>query len=199
MSELTKRNGIHLELVKAGTIKGSGSPFNELSPAERQPWQDMVDHAYDQFLEVVVTGRPKLTKQQLRTEIVSRKQANLYDDKGNVIKDEHDKPKTVEVTRYRADGGTFTASEAKELGLIDDIGVLEDAVAAAASSAGISDYRVVAYQRQPTLLSTLFGVSAQPPTGPDLRLISNGLSPRIWYMTPGSEVSGIVAVATSPR
>jgi protease IV len=192
VSELTQRNGIHLQFIKQGAIKGSGSPFNELSPAERQPWQDMVDSAYDQFLDVVVAGRPKLNKQQLRSDIVMKKQANLYDDRGNVIKDDKGQAKQVEVSRYRADGGTFTAAEAKELGLIDDIGLLEDAVAATASSAGVSDYRVIAYQRPPTLLTALLGIR-EPATQPSVQQISEGLRPRIWYLAPGSEVSGIVA------
>ena len=63
VSELANKNGVRMELIKAGGIKGSGSPFHELTPAERQPWQDMVDQAYDQFLDVVVRGRPGLTKE----------------------------------------------------------------------------------------------------------------------------------------
>lgn len=195
ISEVTSRNGIYLEMIKAGAIKGSGSPFHKMSPAERQPWQDMVDQAYDQFLDVVVVGRPKLTKQQLRSEIIMKKEANLYDDKGNVVKNEKGEPKQVEVSRYRADGGTYTASEAKQYGLIDDIGLLEDAVVAVATTAGVSDYKVIGYQRPPTLLGTLLGVRAEP-AQPNLRQLSNGLSPRIWYLAPGSEMSGIVAAAS---
>jgi protease-4 len=195
VSQWTKEHGIHLELIKAGSIKGSGSPLHEMTPGERQPWQDMVDQAYDQFLDVVVTGRPKLTKDQLRTEIIMKKQANLYDDKGNVLKNEKGEAKQVEVTRYRADGGTYTATEAKQFGLIDDIGLLEDAVAAVAATAGVSDYKVIAYQRPPTLLGTLLGIRAEP-AQPSLQQLSNGLSPKIWYLAPGSEVSGIVAAAS---
>lgn len=197
VSKLANDHGVRLELVKAGSIKGSGSPLHELTPEERQPWQDMVDQAYDQFLGVVAAGRPKLTKEQLRTEVVIRKQANLHDDKGNVIKDEAGKPKQVPVERVRADGGTFTAAEAKQFGLIDDIGVLEDAVAAAAGSAGLSEYRVVTYQR-PTSLLTLFLGTKGPDTGPDLYQLATGLTPRVWYMAPQCELTGILA-ASGPR
>jgi protease-4 len=197
VSELANKNGVRLELVKAGSIKGSGSPLHELKPEERQPWQDMVDQAYEQFLDVVAKGRPQLTKERLRTEVVIRKQANLYDDKGNVIKDDTGKPKQVPVERVRADGGTFTAAEAKQFGLIDDIGVLEDAVSAVAAAAGISEYRVVVYERQPSLLSALLGVRA-PAGGTDFQQLANGLTPRVWYMAPQSELSGILA-ASAPR
>src|SRR6478735_11148575 len=77
VADLAHRNGVKMELIKAGGIKGSGSPFHEMTPQERQPWQDMVDQAYDQFLDVVAKGRPKLNKEKLRAEIVDRKQATL--------------------------------------------------------------------------------------------------------------------------
>jgi protease-4 len=196
VSELAKDNGVRLELIKAGGIKGSGSPLHQLSPEERQPWQDMVDQAYDQFLDVVAKGRPKLTKEQLRTEVVMRKMAKHYDDKGNVVREGPGQPKEVEVTRVRADGGTYTAAEAKQFGLIDDIGLLEDAVAAAATAAGLSSYKVVTYKREPTLWSVLFGARAQSTRTPELGRLSTGLAPRIWYLAPGHELSGIVAASS---
>jgi protease IV len=194
VSKLANEHGVRLELVKAGGIKGSGSPLHDLTPQERQPWQDMVDQAYDQFLTVVAAGRPKLTKEQLRTEVVIKKQANLYDDKGNIVKDDAGKPKQVPVERVRADGGTFTAAEAKQFGLVDDIGVLEDAVTAAATSVGLSEYRVVGYERPPTLLGLLVGAKA-PASGPDLHQLADGLTPRLWYMAPQCELTGILAAS----
>ncbi len=189
VSELANKNGVRLELIKAGGIKGSGSPFHTMTPQEQAPWQDMVDQAFDQFLEVVVAGRPKLTKDRLKAEAVIRKTTPLFDDKGNVIAE----PKQVEVVRFRADGGTYTASEAKKFDLIDEIGLLEDAVVAVATSAGLTEYRVVAYDRPASLLS-LIGVKA-PATGPDLQALSIGLTPRVWYMLPQAELSGILAAS----
>ena len=194
VAELANKNGVRMELIKAGGIKGSGSPFHTLTPQERQPWQDMVDQAYDQFLEVVAKGRPMLTAERLRSEEVIRKQAPAYDDKGNKIEPA---PK-VEVIRYRADGGTFTAAEAKKFELIDEIGLLEDAVAAAASSAGLSSYRVVGYERPPSLLTALLGIEA-PAAGPDLQQVSAGLTPRVWYMAPQAELSGLIAASAVPK
>lgn len=198
VSALAKDNGVRLELIKAGGIKGSGSPFHELTPAERQPWQDMVDQAYDQFLDVVVKGRPMLTRERLTAEPVIRKEAFEYDDKGNPKKGKDAQPLKVAVERFRADGGTYTAAEAKQFQLVDDIGQLEDAVAAAAESAGLSEYRVVTYEPPPSLLGTLLGIRANPAAGVELPQLANGFNPRVWYLAPQCELAGILAAA-APR
>ena len=191
---LGEKYGVKMELIKAGGIKGSGSPFHEMTPAERQPWQDMVDQAYGQFLDVVAKGRPQLTAARLRDEVVSKKNVSKRDTKGNIINGADGKPQLVEVSRIRADGGTFTAAEAKEYGLVDTVGQLEDAVAALANSAGISEYRVITYERPPSLLTSLLGIDAKVPSI-DSQHLSASLSPRLWHMTPGSEVGGLIAIA----
>jgi protease IV len=197
VSKFATEHGVRLELIKAGGIKGSGSPLHELTTAERQPWQDMVDQAYDHFLDVVVAGRPGLTKDQLRGEAVMQKDAFAHDDKGNVKKDNMGQPVKIPVERFRADGGTFTATEAKQLKLIDDLGQLEDAVADAAGRAKLASYQVVAYERPPSLLRALIGARADSADGPDLAQLSRGLTPRVWYLAPGCDLAGILAASAS--
>lgn len=194
IAEFTEKNGIRMELIKAGAIKGSGSPFHTMTPAERQPWQDMVDQAYSQFLDVVSQGRPHLTADQFRNEVVDRKTVSKRDHQGNIIKGPNGQPEMIEVTRVRADGGTFTAAEAIKHRLVDAEGLLEDAVAAAAQSAGLSEYQVVTFDRPTTILSEILGIKSVNP-GVDMKAIGKGLSPRLWYMTPGSELSGMFAIS----
>jgi len=189
-TELSDKIGFKMELIKAGGIKASGSPFHTMSPAERQPWQDMVDHSYDLFLGVVETGRPGLTKAKLQNEVVSKKEALEYDNKGNVIKSWWGVPLTTTVVRYRADGGTFTADEAKKVGLVDQIGTLEDAVTAIATSTGLTSYKVVDYPRPFSALQSLIGAKVQSPRIPDL---SKSFTPRVWYLCPNADLSGLIA------
>lgn len=191
VAEFAKTHGVKMELIKAGSIKASGSPFHEMTPQERQPWQDMVDQAYDQFLGVVSAGRPKISKEQWRSEVVSKKTVEQRDDKGNVVL-ENGKPKQLEVSRVRADGGTFTAKEALAYGLIDEIGTMEEAVLAAATSAGLTKYRVVGYSRPGLALGELIGIQ-QPTPPPSLQQLSQGLTPKMWYLMPQAEIAGILA------
>jgi protease-4 len=52
-----------------------------------------------------------------------------------------------EKVRAVADGRVYSAREAKELGLIDEVGYLEEAIAAARSLAKVQDAKVVCYDR----------------------------------------------------
>ena len=56
-----------------------------------------------------------------------------------------------------ADGRVYTGAKAKELGLIDSFGSLDDAIDAAASLAGIKGKPEVTYANKPSLSRLLFG------------------------------------------
>src|SRR5262249_43161111 len=143
-----------MEVIKQGAVKDSGSMFKDMTPEERQLWQDMVDHAYSQFISIVEEGRPQL-KGKMKELVVNRTITVTEKDKdGKEVK--VDKP----FTRYRADGGVFTAEQALEFGLIDQIGYEKDAIEEARKLAGLGDdYWVVRYQR-PLSLPDLLGVKA---------------------------------------
>lgn len=195
--ELANQHGVHMHLVKAGDIKASGSMMHELTPAERQPWQDMVDAGYKQFISVVEEGRP-LLKGKLTTPFATKDEkgnpvttAKWYDDKGVVIAD---KP-PVPFARKLADGGIYTAQDAKAYGLVDGIGTLDDVVKEAAKSASLTDghYKVVVYERPTSLLSLFGGGAKQQPTTPDLARAATAVGPRAWYLAPNCELAGYLA------
>jgi protease-4 len=184
VSELGQKHGVRVEMVKAGGIKAAGSFFHALSQEERQTWQDTVDNAYDVFLGVIASGRPGLTREALRSEVVVNRDVDKRDEKGNPVVEKGERVK-VKYTRVRADGGTFTSEEAVRLKLIDKVEDLPAAIRAAASSAGISSFKAVVYDRPATLFDTLTGGRLAVPTQPfDL---SNSLTPRLWYLTPSAD------------
>jgi protease-4 len=173
--ELADKVGVTIEMIKAGDIKGSGSPFHELTPQERQPWQDMVDHAYAQFVGVVEAGRPKL-KGRLMEPLFPPKVVARFDNRGQVV----DK-NAGEYTRRRADGGIFTAEQARDAGLIDAIGPIDSAIAAVAAEAGLREWKAVEYEKPQTILNVLTGIDvAGAVPKPDVM-------PRLWYLMPYAE------------
>jgi protease-4 len=183
VAAMGEKFGFTMNTIKAGEIKDAASMFRPLEPKERQVLQDMVDEAYVQFLTVVSQGRKKLTRKKLlerfpvtplRPDPRAEKQAPLY-------------------SRYRADGGTFSARQAKELDLVDAVGTLDDAVTDAAAQAQLTDYRAVRYQK-PFSLNSLLGVRAPaaPAGGLDAQLRRASLAPRLWCLAPGYEAAGLL-------
>jgi protease-4 len=86
--------------------------------------------------------------------------------------------------RSFADGRVYTADEALSLGLIDQVGYLEEAIAAARSAAGLSEAKVVTYHRPRQYRATIYS-GADPPTPaatlPELvRLVVSG--PKLLYL-----------------
>jgi protease IV len=86
--------------------------------------------------------------------------------------------------RSFADGRIYTAGEAQSLGLIDQIGYLEDAIIAARSAAGLTEAKVVTYHRPRQYRATIYSSADIPPTAttlPDLaRMVVAG--PRFLYL-----------------
>jgi protease-4 len=192
VKKLADTYGVSMRTIKQGQIKDSGSPFADMTAHEQQVWQDMVDTAYQRFVQVVEQGRPMLAGGKLLRPVkVSPVQAGP----DFLKKDDKREP----YTRYLADGGVWTADKALELQLVDRIGSLDDAVAAAHDAASLGDsYEVIKYER-PGLFH-LLGFDAQaaaPPAGTilDPARLEAALMPRVWYLAPGAEASGFLAAA----
>lgn len=83
-----------------------------------------------------------------------------------------------------ATGQVFTAEQAKNLGLIDEIGFVEEAVERAIELAKLnkSDVRVVRYKPEPTLANVLFGMRAGRGESLDLAAALDLAAPRAYYL-----------------
>jgi protease-4 len=181
----TEEHGLKLELVKAGNIKASGSFFHKLEPEERQTWQDTVDHAYDTFLNVITANRPALTTAALREKVVIDRMCDKRDEKGNPVLEPKGTAVQFRYTRTLADGGTFTAVEAKQFGLIDRVEDLPATIRTVASMVAMQSFKAVVYDRPTPLLERLTGLQIQHQQPfPNFVEISSGLTPRLWYLSP---------------
>lgn len=187
IKELGEKIGFKMITVKAGDVKDAGSPFKDMTDQEKQLWQDMVDNAYEQFLNIVRDGRPKI-KDELK-EVVLHKMIT--------VKGADGKLREEPFVRTRVDGGIFTADQAKEFGLVDKIGYLEDAIKDVAAQAGLgSSYEAMIYEKPLTLANLLFGTQAKQSTGPlDPQGLAAAATPRLWYLAPQSELAGLLTAA----
>ncbi len=75
-----------------------------------------------------------------------------------------------ERVRELADGRVYTGEQARELGLVDEIGYLEDALAAARSLAGIDDAAVVAYDHGDGYRGSIYAGMPRIPSTINLKL-----------------------------
>ncbi len=114
ISGLLQKIGVKSVVVKSGEHKDLASPTREMSDAERQILQRLLDDVHDQFIDVVANTR-KLDR------------------------------KKVEAL---ADGRIFSGREAKSLGLVDQLGNLQDAIDRAASLAGVTGKPTVIQERK---------------------------------------------------
>lgn len=176
VAKLAEQHGVEATLLKKGELKGSGSLFKPLTPEERQEFDDLLEHTYQRFLQVVREGRGERLKHDLREPIEITSASD---------------PKK-KYTRRLADGGGFTADEALRFGLVDRLGYLDEALAEAQRLAGgdPETLRVVTYARPFNLWESLLGIRQGEPERFTLNQIP-GLTARLWYLVPGYELAAV--------
>ena len=79
-----------------------------------------------------------------------------------------------------ATGRIFTAKQALAENLVDETGFEEDAVAALAEAAGLTDPKVVRYASPPSALDLLLGVRSDPPS--PATMLGKALTPAPYYL-----------------
>lgn len=106
-----------------------------MTEEERKVVQKLVDEGFNRFKEVIKQGRPAFKKD----------------------------PKGLQALEKLATGQIYTAGQALDNGLIDEIGFLEDAVDKAIELARLDedDVTVVEYKREPNLADLLLGARAE--------------------------------------
>jgi protease-4 len=110
--------------ITSGPLKEMGSPFKPLEPKERAVMNEMVTEYFARFVEIVHTRRPI-------TETVA---ADLGD------------YRKADYTGLFS-GRVFSGEDAKRRGLVDETGLLSDAVDVAKTLGKASDAEVIMYRR----------------------------------------------------
>ncbi|MDB5290287.1 MAG: putative Signal peptide peptidase SppA [Phycisphaerales bacterium] len=132
--------GAHAWAITSGPLKEMGSPFKPLEPRERAVMQDMVDEYFTRFVEVVRSNRT------LNEQVV----VNLA---------EYKRPD------YAGDfsGRIFSGEEGKRRGLVDETGLLSDAIDLAKNLSKSPNANVIMYKRPFGYSGSIYATSAAPP------------------------------------
>jgi protease-4 len=160
LSGLLARWDVTDDSVASNKDKLMGSPTRALSPEEKAEERKLLQELVDRSFE--------------RFKNIVRK----------------GRPKLESNAEHFAEATTgqiFTSEQAEELGLVDKIGFIDDAVARAAELAklDVADVRAVQYDEPPNTLRTLLGAeSPLAPTsrGADLRTLLDLTAPRAYYI-----------------
>lgn len=122
---LLKKLGVRFTVVKSGRYKDTGSFARGLTDEERAVLQDTINDVYQQFLDSVWEGRRSpvrlacARKRRLPPARVSDREAKAF---------------LAEI----ADGRVLSGRQARDAGLVDELGGMDDAVEAAWRLAGYS-------------------------------------------------------------
>jgi protease-4 len=193
---LSDKIGVDMTIIKRGAVKASGNPFRKLSDEEYEVWNDMVGHAYDQFLTVVKEGRGDRLKKGLTENVIDEERTVTFDRKDPKTQEATTEKKKIHYIRQLADGGIWTADQALKYGLIDKVGYLDDAVKEAHDLAKLGDdWKAITYERPSLLMQLLSGGRSQESAALDPAKLAGAVTPRLWYLAPQSELAGILKAA----
>lgn len=178
---LCEKVGIGMNNIVSGPNKGMGDFTRPLTDGERAIWQGMVDESYAQFLSVIREGRPIFAEKK-----ADEGKDDETDGEKEASDEKTEKPKkTLEEI---ADGRVYSAAEAKELGLIDEIGFLDAAVSAVKKRADLdeSPVQVVRYKEPEGLADILTRAEAGGASGKIGALVETLAVPQLYYLAPGA-------------
>jgi protease-4 len=111
LGQLEKNVGLHTEVISRGAHADMLSISRKFTESEKVVWTKLMRDIYDQFLDKTVAGRKKA---------------------GQDMTKEH-------LEKNLAGGRVWTGRQAKEQRLVDELGTLDDAVAAAKKMASFEE------------------------------------------------------------
>jgi len=157
---LFEKLGVNTELVSRGKHSDFMSSTREFTAEEREIMLRMMGDVYDTFLSRVIHGRKKAGK-------------------------------TFEVGELKkiAGGRIWTGRTAKELGLVDEVGTLDDAIAYAKEKAGLENAKDVEIWTQPKDKGSILDSLLDVEVATRLRALT-GLAPGLQKQLQALEVVG---------
>ena len=159
---LLAKIGVNAEVYKSGPMKDLLSGTRPTTPAEKEIVQNLVNVIYQDFVNIVDKGRPKLTLKDL---------------------------KNTDLT----DGRIFLGTQAVKNGLVDTLGVTDDAIHYAATKASLKpkSYDIITIKEKFSL-AQLFGAEAKKEQRINLSIGNHSLTgeisldPNIPYLLPAN-------------
>ncbi len=132
---LFEKVGVKTEIVSRGANSGIFSSETPFTDSERKVWKEMMQDIYDQFVDKATAGRQQAGKEISREHVLKH-----------------------------AGGRIWSGKRAKEIGLIDEVGTLDDAIAAARAMGGLGkdeDVELLILPKGRSFLDTLMETATE--------------------------------------
>ncbi len=114
VEELAKDWGIEVQVIKSGRFKDAGSMFRPMSPDEQTMFELLINNAYDQFVEDILSEREDELTAALED----------FDSWEKYLFEPVENPDARAFLLQIADGRVYSGEQAKDLGLVDELGAL---------------------------------------------------------------------------
>lgn len=150
MQELGKKVGVDSTPLVTGPYKDSLNPFRELTPKEKEVWDEILDDSFQRFIRVIAENRQPL--------------------------------EAADVEKL-ATGQIYTATQALENGLIDEIADEEAALDFLRKEIGLEDVRVITYRHAKSALDILLASAESSQPENRWRAMAESTVPQAMYYT----------------
>jgi len=170
--DFLEEHGINMIMVRSTQsqrYKAAINYFEKPDPEVLRARQALLDDMHEKFVAVVKAGRGD----KIKTKAIS------------VTVKDFDGKDVVREQTFPFNGQVVFGDEAKAIGLVDEIGYIDDAVDAAIKLAKLDDPTVTQYSRAQGLLSQLMDGPAPPAPGFDMKILERYLSPRPMMLWEG--------------
>ncbi len=161
ISGLLARYEVQDDSISSHPRKQILSMTRSMSSEDRQIIQQYVDESFNRFKSIVKSGRPALRQANQEEALVA-----------------------PQSQRDLATGEIFTALQAEQYGLVDEIGFIEDAIDRALQLAGLEadQVRVVQYQRPASLMNLVGFAQASEQNHPLYAVLEEMSVPRAHHL-----------------
>lgn len=117
---LAEKTGVSVEVVKTGRFKDSGSMFRPMNDDDKKMFNILLDDAYDQFIDDIIKQRETPLAEALAKFQDADWPAFMFQ-----------KPELVNPRKFLlqiADGRVYSGEQALKLGLVDELGSLDQVI-----------------------------------------------------------------------
>lgn len=123
--DLMKKVGVRYSVIKSGRFKDIGNFARKMNEEEMALLQSTIDDVYEQFIDAVMEGRGEAVRGAMQTA------------RGKGARKPTDREVRAHI-KSMADGRVFSGRQAVAVGLVDDLGGLDDTIDAAGEMLGLS-------------------------------------------------------------